>query len=131
MNSYVKKTIMNVIEHNTVTDKIIPAVSRQYTVSNDKRQELMTIINSWGTDTYEIWINGKNLLLYRYHGYNPATLDPEFMSFRDIVNCCNNKIMRQAKEKSQAQEISAARKNMTETETAVVAFLQTQNGKIR
>lgn len=122
---------MNVIEHNTVTDKIIPAASRQYTVSNDKHQELMTIINSWGTDTYEIWINGKNLLLYRYHGYNPTMLDPEFMSFMDIVNCCNNKIMRQAAERTQAQEIRVARKNMTETETAVVAFLQTQNGKIR
>lgn len=112
MNKVIKMLIKETI-HNNIIIATKMNTGDKYSVFDKSGHEILSIMNGWAANIYNVVVNKKTLLSVKWDESDDKPLSPEQKDMLDIINA--------AKEKLDLQE-TAQTMNKNELETAT--FLQ-------
>lgn len=91
MNKIIKMLIKETIHNNRLVATSVP-VGEKYAVFDRTGHEIMSIINGWATNTYNVFVDNKNVLSVIWDQTNSKPLTPEQKDMVDIINAAKEKI---------------------------------------
>ena len=112
MNKIIKMLIKETIHNNRLVRTSVP-MGDKYTIFDKSGKEILSVINGWATNNYNIFVNNKNVLSVIWDQSNSKPLTKEQKDMVDIINAC--------KEKNDLQETA---QTMNGPELELANFLQ-------
>ena len=112
MNKVLKILIKETIHKNKMIIRKTPT-GDQYIFFDKKGGEILSVLNGWATNNYNIVVNGKTILSVKWDESKSKPLSPEQKDMLDIINVCKEK-----------QDLQETAQTMNGHELEIANFLQ-------
>lgn len=91
MNKILKMLIKAIIQNSILVHTKVSAGDK-YSIYNRKNEEILTVIDGWASQQYNISVNRKTILSVKWDETNSKPLTDDQKDMLDIINACKEKI---------------------------------------